>query len=137
MCGDIESDETRAEEFYKRFAEHAQAFLAASSRHSPGQPADPLHAYLDSLFHDRLGAAAEQDRAPQPVSGYERLRMEPLVYARLAGFMAAHQPLEDDPLRRLIEALMTGYAEGERIISEHHHEHSHGHSHDHDHGHAH
>jgi hypothetical protein len=58
--------------------------------------------------------------------------MEPLVYARVAGFMAAHQPIEDDPLRRLIEALMTGYAEGEEAaaVAQHH---DHGHSHEHTH----
>ena len=77
-----------------------------------------------------LSAAATLDNTPDEVTGYERLSMEPLVYARLAGFMAAHQPLQEDPLRRLIEALMTGYAEGEAVMAQDH-RHSHGHDHTH------
>lgn len=133
MCGDIESEESRAEAFYDRFVDRAQAFLAALRAETTARPDDDaLHAYLNALFDDRLEAAAAIDNAPAGVSGYERLSMEPLVYARLAGFMAAHQPLEDDPLRRLIEALMTGYAEGEAALSgahsdDHAHEHTHTH----------
>jgi hypothetical protein len=63
--------------------------------------------------------------------------MEPLVFARLAGFMAAHLPLQEDPLKRVIEALMTGYSEGEIEMPDHAHDHDHGHSHTHDFGHTH
>jgi hypothetical protein len=68
---------------------------------------------------------------PKDISGYERLRMEPLVYARLAGFIAAHQPIEDDPLRHLIDAMMTGYSEGGMMMAERHSHaaHDHGHAH--------
>ena len=129
MCGDIESDETLAEEYYTRFVDHTQRFLAglAKERHEAN---DPVYAYLDALFHTTLSAAATLESAPDDVTGYERLSMEPLVYARLAGFMAAHQPLQEDPLRRLIEALMTGYAEGEAAMAQDH-RHTHGHDHTH------
>lgn len=131
MCGDIEDDDSLAEEFYARFAEHAHIFLAKLTTSPRPEEQDQLYAYLDALFRSALKSAAEPEDAPESVSAYERLRMEPLVYARLAGFMAAHQPLEEDPLRRLIEALMTGYAEGETMISERdredvgHHGHTH------------
>ena len=131
MCGDIETDESRAEEFYARFVDHARSFLADAAAARAGGGSGHLYTHLDSLFRDTLTSAAEHGGAPAEVSGYERLCMEPLVYARLAGFMAAHQPLDDDPLRRLIEALMTGYAEGEAIMSDRAHEHSHGHDHTH------
>ena len=39
------------------------------------------------------------------MTGYQRIAMEPLVFARLAGFIAAHVPLSEDPLKRLIEAV--------------------------------
>ena len=84
---------------------------------------------LASFFRAGVAPATEYGDAPEEVSGYERLCMEPLVYARLAGFMAAHQPLEDDPMRRLIDAVMTGYDEGEAIMSENAHGHSHEHTH--------
>jgi len=131
MCGDVEGDKSQAEEFYARFVDHTQAFLASLPAGSAGGKADPVFEHLDSLFRNTLVAAVGDDKAPQEVSGYDRLSMEPLVYARLAGFMAAHQPLEDDPLRRLMEALMTGYAEGEAVMSSHDHSHSHGHEHTH------
>lgn len=115
---DIEEDEPLAEEFYLRFTEHAQVFLSKLTMPSGHGDETQLYAYLDALFRTALKSAAEPEDAPENVSGFERLRMEPLVYARLAGFMAAHQPIEEDPLRRLIEALMTGYAEGEEMISE-------------------
>jgi hypothetical protein len=131
MCGEIEDDESLAEEFYAQFAEHAHIFLSKLTTPTGHGDEAQLYAYLDALFRTALRSAAQVEDAPETVSGYERLRMEPLVYARLAGFMAAHQPIEEDPLRRLIEALMTGYAEGEEMISEHDRESSghHGHTH--------
>ena len=131
MCGDIETDESLAEEFYARFVEHTRFFLAELEAENVGEEVVDLHVHLDSLFRKTLTATTRSDSAPLEVSGYERLCMEPLVYARLAGFMAAHQPLEDVPLRRLIEALMTGYAEGEAVTSEHEYGGSHGHHHTH------
>jgi hypothetical protein len=69
---------------------------------------------------------------------YEMLAAQPIVFARLAGFLAAHASLHDDPLRKVIEALMHGYSEAERIEPEHGHDHDgphhhHGHGHDHHH----
>ena len=135
MCGELEEDGSAVEEvLYDRFAAHVHAFLA--SLNSPGSKA-PLHSHLDSLFRDSLKRSADVQAAPETVSGYERLAMEPLVFARLAGFMAAHLPLHEDPLKRVIEALMTGYAEGEIEMPEHAHDHDHGHSHGHEFGHTH
>ncbi|MFB3112875.1 MAG: hypothetical protein ACE10G_12655 [Gemmatimonadales bacterium] len=131
MCGELETDESRAEEFYARFVDHTRSFLAGLTAESAAGEGDTLYAHLDALFRNTLAAAAEYDRESKEVSAYERLCMEPLVYARLAGFMAAHQPLADDPLRRLIEAVMTGYAEGEAVMSDRDHHHSHGHDHTH------
>ena len=129
MCGDIETEESLAEAYFSRFVDDARRFLEGLGDGEAGS-ADPVFAHLDGLFRSALGAAAAPDNAPGEVSGYERLSMEPLVYARLAGFMAAHQPLQEDPLRRLIEALMTGYAEGEAIMAQ-----PAGHAHRHDHAH--
>ena len=129
MCGDLESDEALAEDFYARFVDHSRSFLAAMKAESAAATTNQLHAHLDSLFKQTLTAATEHGSALEEVSGFERLCMEPLVYARLAGFMAAHQPLEDDPMRRLMEAVMTGYDEGEAIMSEEDHHHSHEHTH--------
>jgi hypothetical protein len=63
--------------------------------------------------------------------------MEPLVFARLAGFIAAHVPLSEDPLRRVMEALMLGYSEGEIALPDHDHDHGDDPFHSHGHGHSH
>jgi hypothetical protein len=128
MCGDLESDETLLEEFYTRFVEDARAHLADHESSDGPNDGDPLYGYLDDLFRKTLTAAADPESGPTDTSGYDRLCMEPLVFARLAGFMAAHQPLEDDPMRRLMEAVMTGYSEGEDAIERYarHHGHDHG-----------
>jgi hypothetical protein len=129
MCGDLESDEQLAEDFYARFVDHAHAFLAGVDSETTEEEADSLYVHLDTLFRETLTASTKGDTVQSGVSGYERLCMEPLVFARLAGFMAAHQPLEDDPLRRLLEAMMTGYAEGEETMTVHDQQHIHGHTH--------
>ena len=126
MCGDLEGDDSQSEEeFYSRFVTHAHTFLAGMTSEGPGGKAGPLFDHLNSLFRDMLAAATDPGKAPKDVSGYDRLSMEPLVFARLAGFIAAHQPLEEDPLRRLLEALMMGYAEGETVLPDHGHGHGH------------
>lgn len=128
MCGELEEDGSDVEEvLYERFAAHVHSFLA--SLKAPGPGGAPMHNHLDSLFRESLKRSADQKSAPETVSGFERLAMEPLVFARLAGFMAAHLPLHEDPLKRVIEALMTGYNEGEIEVPDHHHDHDHGHSH--------
>ena len=43
---------------------------------------------------------------------------QPVVFARLAGFLAAHMSLGEDPLRRVMEALMLGYSEAEAMDRE-------------------
>jgi hypothetical protein len=131
MCGEFDDEDSLAEELYQHFTKHAQEFLEKLTTLTPRGEDAQLYTYLDALFRTALKSAAEPEDAPPTVSGYDRLRMEPLVYARLAGFMAAHQPLDEDPLRRLIEALMTGYAEGEEMLAEHEHDPSdhHGHTH--------
>ena len=133
MCGDLEEETTQDDQFHARFVAHVHAFLAGMKGK---KSADPVHAHLDRLFRELLSAAIDPNRAPDEMSGYQRLTMEPLVFARLAGFIAAHVPLSEDPLRRLVEALMLGYSEGEIAVS-HDHDHSHDHFHDHDHHHHH
>jgi hypothetical protein len=125
MCGDLEEQtaQDQAEQFYARFVAHAHSFLTGLKR--TAKSGDPVHAHLDRLFREYLSAAMDPNRAPDEMSGYQRLTMEPLVFARLAGFIAAHAPLSEDPLRRIMEAMMLGYSEGEIELS-------HGHDHDHD-----
>jgi hypothetical protein len=135
MCGELEEEAGAADEVYGRFVAHANSFLASMKRDR--RKPDPVHAHLDRLFRELLSAAADENRAPDEMSGYQRLAMEPLVFARLAGFIAAHVPLNEDPLRRVMEALMLGYSEGEIALPESDHDHDHDPFHGHGHGHSH
>jgi hypothetical protein len=133
MCGDLEEESGPEDEVHSRFIAHANAFLMSMKRERRNP--DPVHAHLDRLFRELLSAAIDPNRAPDEMSGYQRIAMEPLVFARLAGFIAAHVPLSEDPLRRVMEALMLGYSEGEIAVSDHGHDHAHDPFHGHGHSH--
>lgn len=138
MCGDLEEDGGRLEdELYARFRMRARELLRGHGlQESPASPTD-LNAYMDRLFADALGRCT-RDGEHADAGAYELLRAQPLVFARLAGFLAAHVGLQEDPLRKVMEALMHGYAEAERIEPDHHgHDHDHGHHHHHGHDHHH
>src|SRR5262245_11522904 len=134
MCGELDEDESKIEErLYARFHAHAVAMLREEG--APDQPAD-LNQYLDKLFSDCLSRSLHDGEQADAAQRYERLRMQPLVFARLAGFLAAHASLSEDPLRKVIEALMMGYGEAEAMDRAHAHDHHHHGdvpAHDHDH----
>ena len=137
MCGDLEEDGPSDVEarLHDRFLNHARNMLALYAKAPKPKDENDLNAYMDKLFTDALSRAA---RDSDGVEGqhYARLASQPMVFARLAGFLAAHMSLQEDPLRKVIEALMLGYAEGEQMtVADHEHGHSHDHSHGHDHDH--
>ena len=138
MCGEIEEEgpSNIEERLHNRFLNHARNLLAQYAKAPKPQDANDLHAYMDKLFTDALSRAARDSDGTEDC--YARLASQPLVFARLAGFLAAHMSLQEDPLRKVIEALMLGYGEGEQMTAaDHEHGHSHDHDHDHHHGHSH
>ncbi|MCH8858260.1 MAG: hypothetical protein IID54_01620 [Proteobacteria bacterium] len=139
MCGDLEEEGVQLEEFYNRFVVHAQSVLNSMKavEGKPGGGKNALNAHLDGVFRQLLLAATDETNTSEEVDSYQRLSMEPLVLARIAGFMAAHLPLYEDPLRRVIDAMMVGYSEGEIEVPDHDHHHGHDHDHTHGNGHTH
>jgi hypothetical protein len=129
MCGDLDEENGFETALYARFRGHAQSLLAKN----PKSDQRSVNAALDRLFTDAMSRAVRDQESLEESDRYELLSMQPLVFARLAGFLAAHASLQEDPLRKVIEALMHGYAEAERIRLDHGHDHDH----DHDHGHHH
>jgi hypothetical protein len=127
MCGDDEGTGELEELLYARFLVHARALLEPQG-HSE-QP-DPI-AYMNKLFSDALSRCVRDGEEAGADKRYPRLANQPLVFARLAGLLAGHLGLDQDPLRQVIEALMQGYAEAAR--ADHDHDHDHGHEHDHHH----
>jgi hypothetical protein len=132
MCGELEDDGNHVEEqLYARFRLRAGDLMRA---HAADPAAKDVNAYMDRLFADALSRCARDGDGED--GGYERLRLQPLVFARLAGFLAAHMSLQEDPLRKTMEALLHGYAEAEHMTRDHHgHDHGHGGHHHHDHHH--
>lgn len=137
MCGDLEDEDNRFEDrLYARFQLHARELLRGRGEQASPSPPKDLNAYMDRLFADALSRCARD--GDQENGGYALLRTQPVVFARLAGFLAAHVSLQEDPLRKVMEALMHGYAEAEHIERDHHgHDHDHEHGHHHHHGHDH
>jgi hypothetical protein len=134
MCGDDEDAGELEEMLYARFLTHARALLQPDGGADAGSPNDPL-AYMDKLFSDALSRCVRDGEEAGLEQRYLRLATQPLVFARLAGLLAGHLALDQDPLRKVIEALMEGYADAAR--ADHEHDHEHGHDHDHEHGHHH
>ncbi len=112
MCGDLEEDEgdSKLEEMlYARFVAHSRALLATAPQEPPADNAG----YMEKLFTDALSRAVKDCEQAAKEQRYERMIAQPVVFARLAGFLAAHMSLGEDPLRRVMEALMLGYSEAE------------------------
>jgi hypothetical protein len=127
MCGDLDEENGLESALYERFRSHAQALLMKGGRSGP----KTVNAALDQLFKDALSRSIRDQESMGEGKRYELLTMQPLVFARLAGFLAAHASLREDPLRKVIEALMLGYTEAEQLETSHGHDHNHGHGHDH------
>jgi len=126
MCGDLEPEDRIESDLYQRFLVHSQAMLAQPS--ADGE----MNRYLDGLFKDLLRRCiADSEKTADP-NGYATMAMQSLVLARLAGFLAGQVALNEDPMRKVIEAVMLGYGEAEAPPERDHH----GHDHDHDHAHG-
>ncbi len=130
MCGDLEPEDRIESDLYQRFRVHSQAMLEQPS--AGGE----MNRYLDGLFKDLLQrCVADADRVVDQ-NGYRTMAMQSLVLARLAGFLAGQVALNEDPMRKVMEAVMLGYGEAEAPPERDHHGHDHdGHAHDHDHDH--
>ena len=131
MCGDLEPEDRIESDLYQRFLVHSQAMLEQPS--ADGE----MNRYLDGLFKDVLRRClADSDKTADP-NGYATMAMQSLVLARLAGFLAGQVALNEDPMRKVIEAVMLGYGEAESPPERDHHGHDHDQDHDHDHEHGH
>ena len=131
MCGDLDEEDKLEGDLYQRFLVHSRAMLE--------QPlaANDMNRYLDGLFQSLLKRCVDDAEQGASPNGYQQLAMQSLVLARLAGFLAGHVALNEDPMRKVMEALMLGYQEAEAPPARDHHGHDHDHGHDHGHVHPH
>jgi hypothetical protein len=75
MCGELEEEAGADDVVYSRFVAHANSFLAGMKRER--RRPDPVHNHLDRLFRELLSASADENRAPDEMTGYQRVAMEP------------------------------------------------------------
>lgn len=124
MCGELDDDDSgdRLEDhLYTSFLAHARRLLADSARTRPDEGSTA--AYAERLFADALNRCSRDCERLDPDKRYETLAIQPLVFARLAGFLASHLSLGEDPLRKVMEAMMHGYTEAEKLAPDHGHYH--------------
>ena len=131
MCGDLEEEDRLEGDLYQRFLVHSQAMLER-----PDSAGD-LNRYLDGLFNAVLKRCLTDAEAVANPNAYKQVAMQALVMARLAGFLAGHVALNEDPMRKVMEAVMLGYQEAEKPPERDHHGHHHDHGHEHPHEHPH
>jgi hypothetical protein len=128
MCGELDEESEvseHEEKHYARFLKHARQLLKDYDESAQDPPAD-LASYMERLFCDAINRSVRDGEQAGEANAYERLAVQPVVFARLAGLMAGHLSLGEDPLRKVIEALMLGYAEAEAIDQQQDHSHHHG-----------
>ena len=130
MCGDLDEEDPFEGDLYQRFLVHSQAMLAKAPAGG-----DDLNRYLDALFHDLLKRCVNDAEQVASPNAYRQVAMQSLVLARLAGFLAGHVALNEDPLRKSMEAVLLGYGEADAPPVQGRHGHSHSHDHEHGHGH--
>jgi hypothetical protein len=125
MCGDLEPEDRLESDLFQRFEVHGHAALRTPT--SPGE----MNAYLDGLFKSVLRQCLQDAEQATAGTAYRQMAMQSLVLARLAGFVAGHVALNEDPMRKLLEAAMLGYQEADtkHAAADHGHEHDHGHGH--------
>jgi hypothetical protein len=132
MCGDLEEEDTEAERMYAAFLQAAHTAVHEAIDHRGGSRSrldeqaaeqtahqaegrtgvvsdEALHGYMDGLFGDILKACIKDGGRVGGADAYRVLASQSIVLARLAGFLAGHLDLREDPLRSSIEALMSGY----------------------------
>ena len=126
MCGDLEPEDRLETDLFQRFVVRGHAALQTPDSR------DELNAYLDGLFKRVLRLCLHEADQAEAGSAYRHMALQSLVLARLAGFMAGHVALNEDPMRKLLEAAMLGYQEAD---AKHGIAAGHDHAHDRDHGH--
>ena len=124
MCGDLEEEDRVEGDLYQRFLVHSRAMLER-----PLAGGD-MNRYLDELFNTVLRRCVQDAEAVASPNAYQQIAMQSLVMARLAGFLAGHVALNEDPMRKVLEAVMLGYQEAESPPERDHHGHDHGHPHE-------
>ncbi len=146
MCGEIDENVLVGQELAERLSvmarmlglDPAQARTASAPPTGLAEP-EGRAGYMEALFSAGLGRALADTHAAEDDEKVDAIACQAIAFARLAGFLAGQLPPEADLFRSVMEAVMAGHAETERIARDYRHRQDelHGHSHDDDGGHHH
>lgn len=136
MCGELEDDKQLDDELVERllyisrgYGVTQETLTARSAAPLTGDADRP--AYMSDMFRRVLNAALSDLHAIPEGHRTETVANQAIVLARLAGFLAGQLPSGGDMTKSLLEAMLDGQAEPERMFK-HMRAHDHGHDHDHD-----
>lgn len=116
MCGDFDDQERIDEELFERFADLIRHFGVEPRTNGSDAPLqldtqDGRAAYLDQLFRAGLTRCVS-DGASLPIGErMDALAGQAIVFARLAGFLAAQFPPDADLFRMVTGAVVDGHSE--------------------------
>lgn len=136
MCGELEDDKQLDDELVERLLYISRGYGVTqdtlTARSAPPLSGDADRpAYMSDLFRRVLNAALSDLHAIPDGHRTETIANQAIVLVRLAGFLAGQLPPGGDMTKSLLEALLDGQAEPERMFN-HMRAHDHGHDHDHD-----
>jgi hypothetical protein len=133
MCGEIDEQERIDDELFERFLELAGKYdikpVEVNQGTSPRlDDENDRTAYMNSLFRAALARTVNDATTLPHGERMDILAGQAIVFARIAGFLAAQFPPENDLFRTTIAALMEGHKEvgrNEQKTEHHHHGHTH------------
>lgn len=116
MCGDFDDHERFDEELFEEFLHKLAHFGITPDPHAEGTPPrldseEVRSAYMESLFNMGLTRCAN-DAASMPMGEHmDALAGQAIVFARLAGFLAAQFPSSAEQFRSVITAVIDSHSE--------------------------
>lgn len=116
MCGDFDEQESLDEELFQQFVERI-GMLGVELREDAEASAPKLDTasarsrYLDGLFRAGLTRCANDATGLPAGERMDALAGQAIVFARLAGYLAAQFPPEADRFRSVITAVVDAHEE--------------------------
>jgi hypothetical protein len=114
MCGDFDEQERLDEELFDRFLEKAKEIGIPVGAGNDGGPSRLISesaraAYMKNLFAAGLTRCVGDARSLPQGERMDALAGQAIVFARLAGFLAAQFPPEADRFRTVIGAVVDAF----------------------------
>lgn len=114
MCGDFDGQESLDEELFQQFVERAGHLGVSPGGRGNGAPTrldceEVRAAYMDNLFRAGLTRCLDDAAALPQGERMDALAGQAIVFARLAGFIAAQFPPEADRFRTVISAVVDAH----------------------------